>query len=80
MTYSQQFQDRTNSYNQDLQRRWDSATANYQVDVANAAREGEGMRALGALATLAGTKLEERKKYLINQIICVSDAQRNRIS
>ena len=67
MTYSQQFQDRTNSYNQDLQRRWESATANYQVDVANAAREGEAMRGLGALATLAGTKLEERKNYLINQ-------------
>ena len=67
MTYSQQFQDRTNSYNQDLQRQWDSATSNYQVEVANAGQAGEGMRALGALATLAGTKLEERKKYLINQ-------------
>jgi hypothetical protein len=67
MTYSQQFQDRTNSYNQDLQRQWDSATSNYQVEVANAGQTGEGMRALGALATLAGTKLEERKKYLINQ-------------
>ena len=67
MTYSQQFQDRTNSYNQDLQRQWDSATSNYQVEVANAGQAGEGMRALGALATLAGTKLEERKNYLINQ-------------
>ena len=36
MTYSQQFQDRTNSYNNDLQRQWDSATSNYQVEVANA--------------------------------------------
>ena len=47
MTYSQQVQQQTQSYNKNLGSYFDSITANYQTELNNAARGGENLQLLG---------------------------------
>ena len=67
MTYSQQVQQQTQSYNKNLGGYFDSITANYQTELNNAARGGENLQLLGKSSTLLAGKLQERKEYLTKQ-------------
>lgn len=67
MTYSQQVQQQTQSYNKNLGSYFDSITANYQTELNNAARGGENLQLLGKSSTLLAGKLQERKEYLTKQ-------------
>lgn len=67
MTYSQQILNQTESYNNNLNTSFASIRQNYEVEVANAKREGEGLQALGTLASAVGKGLKQRKEYLEGQ-------------
>ncbi len=67
MTYSQQAQQQTTSYNKNLGSYFDSITSNYETELANASRAGESLQLLGEASQIVAGKLEERKKYLTEQ-------------
>ena len=67
MTYSQQAQQQTESYNKNLGNYFDSITSNYQAELLNAGRAGESLQLLGEASQVVAGKLQERKKYLTEQ-------------
>ena len=64
MTYSQQVQEQTQSYNQNLDNYFGSLSDKYKIEVANAGRFGQDLQEIGKASTLIGTKLAERRKQL----------------
>ncbi len=67
MTYSQQVQQQTQSYNKNLGSYFNGITANYETELENASRGGENLQLLGKSSTLLAGKLQERKEYLTKQ-------------
>ena len=67
MTYSQQVQNQTQSYNQNLDNYFGSITDNYRTEVANAGRFGQDLQVLSSGLNTLGTKLEERRTELQNK-------------
>ena len=67
MTYSQQVQEQTQSYNRNLDNYFGSITDNYRTEVANAGRFGEDLKAIGAGLKTLSTKLDERRTELQNK-------------
>jgi len=67
MTYSQQVQEQTQSYNRNLDNYFGSITDSFQADLANAGRFGQDLQVIGKASTLIGTKLAERRKELENK-------------
>jgi hypothetical protein len=67
MTYSQQAQQQTQSYNKNLGSYFDSITSNYKAELANASRTGESLQLLGEASQVVAGKLQERKNYLTEQ-------------
>ena len=64
MTYSQQLQAQTESYNRNLDNYFGSVTDNYRTEVANAGRFGQDLQVIGAGLKTLSTKLEERRAEL----------------
>lgn len=64
MTYSQQVQNQTQSYNQNLDNYFGSVTDNYRTEVANAGRFGQDLQVIGGGLQTLSTKLEERRAEL----------------
>ena len=64
MTYSQQVQEQTQSYNRNLDNYFGSVTDNYRTEVANAGRFGQDLQVIGAGLKTLSTKLEERRAEL----------------
>lgn len=64
MTYSQQVQNQTQSYNQNLDNYFGSVTDNYRTEVANAGRFGQDLQVIGSGLQTLSTKLEERRAEL----------------
>ena len=64
MTYSQQVQEQTQSYNRNLDNYFGSITDNYRTEVANAGRFGEDLQAIGAGLKTLSTKLDQRRTEL----------------
>jgi len=64
MTYSQQIQNQTQSYNQNLENYFGSVTDNYRTEVANAGRFGQDLQVIGGGLQQLSTKLEERRAEL----------------
>ena len=67
MTYSQQAQQQTQSYNKSLGNYFNSISSNYKAELANASRTGESLQLLGQASQVVAGKLQERKKYLTEQ-------------
>jgi len=64
MTYSQQIQNQTQSYNRNLDNYFGSVTDNYRTEVANAGRFGQDLQVIGSGLKTLSTKLEERRAEL----------------
>ena len=67
MTYSQQIQNRTQSYNRNLDNYFGSITDNYRTEVANAGRFGQDLQTIGGGLQFLSKKLDERRTELQNK-------------
>lgn len=64
MSYAQQIQNQTQSYNRSLDNYFGSISDNYQTELANAGRFGQDLEAIAGGIKTIGLKLEERRKEL----------------
>lgn len=64
MTYTQQVQNQTQSYNRNLDNYFGSISDNFQADLLNAGRFGQDLQEIGKASTLIGTQLAKRRKEL----------------
>ena len=67
MTYSQQVQNQTQSYNNNLDSYFGSLADNYRTDVANAGRFGQDLQVIGGGLQTLSKKLDERRTELQNK-------------
>tara|TARA_R100000458_G_C8273899_1_gene248786 strand:- start:59 stop:2530 length:2472 start_codon:yes stop_codon:yes gene_type:complete len=67
MTYSQQVQEQTQSYNRNLDNYFGSITDNYRTEFANAGRFGQDLQVIGSGLKTLSTKLDERRTELQNK-------------
>ena len=64
MSYAQQIQNQTQSYNRSLDNYFGSISDNYQTELANAGRFGQDLETIAGGFKTIGLKLEERRKEL----------------